>query len=147
MRPLPNLAVVVGFSVKCDSRLKNKCEAAGIKLLLEPVIYRLVEEITDVCTDQLPKIRETRVLGEAIVQEIFEISNKGKAKTVVAGCRVQNGAINRIERGRVMRNGQEVHEGSSLIFLQLVSACFFFSSVNDLMRPFYGAIGEEILAG
>lgn len=80
-------------------------------VLLEPVIYRLVEAVSDRCADLLPKLKETRVLGEALVQQLFEISKAGGVKVHVAGCRVSNGAISKGELARVMRDGKEVFEG------------------------------------
>jgi translation initiation factor IF-2 len=53
----------------------------------------------------LPPNIETRVLGEATVQQLFEIKVK-KEVTVVAGCRVSNGTIAKGEKARVMRLGE-----------------------------------------
>lgn len=111
--PCPS-AILIGFSVKCEKALLSRIEAAGLTYLSEPVIYRLVETVSERAADLLPKIKETHVLGEALVQQLFEIRLSGGVTTVVAGCRVNNGSISRKERVRIIRGGpggKEVHEG------------------------------------
>jgi translation initiation factor IF-2 len=57
----------------------------------------------------------TTVTGEAIVQQIFEITVK-KTKEKIAGCKVQTGKIMRNLKVRVIRNGNQVFEGKVRTF-------------------------------
>ena len=54
-----------------------------------------------------PMARET-ILGNAAIQEVFNISNVGK----VAGCRVTDGVVKRGARVRLLRDNVVVHDGT-----------------------------------
>ena len=62
--------------------------------------------------DLLPRVVEHRVLGEATVQQIFDVKGKGKTVLKIAGCRVTNGVIERAKSVRVLRSGQEIYSGT-----------------------------------
>lgn len=50
--------------------------------------------------------------GEALVQQLFEITVKGKKEgKKVAGCKVGNGVFQRARKARVIRNGEALHTG------------------------------------
>lgn len=62
----------------------------------------------------LPKVIETRVHGEATVQQLFEISVKGKKETKkIAGSKVSNGVFQKARKARVVRNGEIIFTGKS----------------------------------
>lgn len=102
---------MVAFSVKADRQVVGLAATSKVPVLLENVIYRLVEQVTKRAEDLLAPIIEYQVLGEATVQEIFDISVTGKANLKVAGSRVSNGSIERKEIVKVLRNGTEVFQG------------------------------------
>ena len=62
----------------------------------------------------LPPRIEIRVLGEAVVQQLFDIRLGRKASMMVAGCRVGNGVIGRNEKIRVVRGESRdvIYEGT-----------------------------------
>jgi len=62
--------------------------------------------------DLLPRVVEHRVLGEATVQQVFDVQGKGKTVLKIAGCRVTNGVIERAKSVRVLRIGQEIYSGT-----------------------------------
>lgn len=84
---------------------------ASVPVYLERVIYRLVEEVVSRCSDLLTPITETKVLGEALCQQIFAITLPNKKVINIAGCRVNNGSILKAEKIRVMRKGKEIFVG------------------------------------
>ena len=91
-----------------------------------PIIYRLVETISKAVADLLPKITETRVHGEATVQQIFEITIKGQKDPMkVAGCKVGNGVFQKGRKARVMRGGIAIHTGSFTFYDHLSMADSF----------------------
>lgn len=84
-----------------------------------------MEEVRSRVQALLPPVVEQRVLGEAVVQQIFEIKGKGPKNILkIAGCRVTNGVIDRSKRIRVIRDGEDVHNGvfhSSVFVLECVN--------------------------
>jgi len=62
--------------------------------------------------DLLPRVVEHKVLGEATVQQVFDVKGKGKTILKIAGCRVTNGVIERAKSVRVLRSGQEIYSGA-----------------------------------
>jgi hypothetical protein len=62
----------------------------------------------------LPKIRETRVAGEATVLQMFDINVKAKQTVRIAGCRVGNGVLEKDKIVRVLRDGDTIFEGTRM---------------------------------
>lgn len=107
------VATLVGFSVKSSNKIINHAAASSVPIITNTVIYRLMEEVRSQVQALLPPIVEQRVLGEATVQQIFDIKGKSKSVVKIAGCRVTNGVIDKSKKIRVLRDGQEVHVGTS----------------------------------
>lgn len=95
--------VVIGFSVDCSRALVQEARDRGVAVLTERVIYRLIEEVRNRVAALLPPVVETRVLGEAVVQQLFDIKLAKKEVKRIAGCKVNNGTISRNEGVRVLR--------------------------------------------
>lgn len=117
---LYSLGTLVGFSVKASNKIINFAAANGVPLITNSIIYRLMEEVRTRVQALLPPVIEQRVLGEATVQQIFEIKGKGSKNLLkIAGCRVTNGVIDRSKRVRVIRDGEELFCGmfASLFWL------------------------------
>jgi len=73
------------------------------------------------------------VTGEASIIQIFDIQLKTKEVKKVAGCRVVNGMIERVDRARIVRDGSVIHEGT--FFAGVVpSHEILFSGSLDTMR-------------
>lgn len=108
--------MVIGFSVKCAKPVATQASRSGVDIYLQGVIYRLIEEVTSRVASLLPPIIETRTVGEGAVSQLFTVSSgKGGGKPItVAGCRVNNGAFAKADQMRVVRGGNEVHQGASL---------------------------------
>ncbi|CED82828.1 translation initiation factor if-2 [Phaffia rhodozyma] len=112
-------ATIVGFSVKCDRQTANQAAVSSVPVYLEGVIYRLVEEVVSRCSDLLTPIIEVKVLGEALCQQIFEITLPNRTVSKIAGCRVNNGLVSKGEKMRVLRKGEEVFVGPILTLKQV----------------------------
>lgn len=84
-------------------------------IITNAVIYRLMDEVRVRLQALLPCVVEQRVLGEATVQQVFDIKGKGKSILKIAGCRVSNGVIERSKNARVLRNGREIYSGGYLL--------------------------------
>ncbi len=101
-------AVIIGFNVQADAAARRLAEAEGVSIRLYDIIYRLTEDIEKALSGMLePEIKEV-VIGHAEVRAIFRISKVGN----VAGCLVTDGEIRRNALIRVLRAGENIHEGS-----------------------------------
>ncbi len=128
--------MVIGFSVKASRAVQTLANSSSVPLHLETVIYRLIDTVRAKVAALLPPLIETRVLGEAVVQQVFTISLKGKDTQMVAGCRVGNGVIGRDSKIRVLRgeNREVVHEGDYFCIFLLVAVTGL-TYGTDLLRP------------
>ncbi|KAM0753250.1 P-loop containing nucleoside triphosphate hydrolase protein [Meredithblackwellia eburnea MCA 4105] len=105
---------VVGFNVKASNSILKLASmgAQRVPVHTSAIIYRLVEIVRDAVADLLPRTIETRVHGEAVVQQIFEIKVKGRKDPMrIAGSKVTNGVFQKARKARVVRNGETLHLG------------------------------------
>jgi translation initiation factor IF-2 len=111
--PLIGLATVIGFSVNCSRSIQNQAKDMNVPLHLESVIYRLIEAVRSKVAALLPPVIESRVTGEATVQQLFPVRVK-KDTVMVAGCKVSNGVINKAEKVRILRgpDREQIYEGT-----------------------------------
>jgi translation initiation factor IF-2 len=101
-------AIVMGFNVEADNPARRLAETEGVSIRLYDIIYRMTEDVEKALKGMLePEIRE-RTIGKAEVRAIFKISRYGK----IAGCRVVEGEIQRNAIMRVIRGGEQIHEGA-----------------------------------
>ena len=99
---------VLGFNVKASRSLKNAAQKLqpSVKIHCDDVIYRLMTYVTEQCVALLPPIVQPRIVGEATIQEVFNINVRSRTFRKVAGCRVTNGAISKSQLVRVLRTGK-----------------------------------------
>lgn len=111
------LGSIIGFSVKAARSVQAMAAGSRVDLHLENVIYRLIETVREKVAALLPPVIEVRVLGEAVVQQIFKIAIKGREPATIAGCRVGNGAISKNDIIRVLRGEtrEMIHEGEDSV--------------------------------
>jgi translation initiation factor IF-2 len=100
-------AVVIGFNVRAHKEAREAAERAGIEIRYYNIIYDLVDDIKATLSGMLPPTLREERLGEAQIQEIFEVSKVGK----VAGCRVTDGIVERGAHVRLIRDSVVIHEG------------------------------------
>ena len=109
-------AVVIGFNVQAEAAARRLADSEGVSIRLYDIIYRLTEDVEKALKGMLePEDKET-IIGHAEVRALFRISKLGN----IAGCRVTDGELRRNARLRVLRHGENIHEGpiSSLRHLQ-----------------------------
>jgi len=100
-------AIIVGFHVRPDSKVRETAEREHVELRLYDIIYKAVEDVKLALEGMLkPEEREV-VLGAAEVREVFKLSKSG----VIAGCMVTSGNIPRTAKVRLMRDGLTVWTG------------------------------------
>ncbi|KAK4051423.1 translation initiation factor IF-2 [Microbotryomycetes sp. JL201] len=111
-------ASVIGFNVKAPKSVLSSASRPPnpVKIYTSAIIYRLVEQIRQSVADLLPKDIDIRVHGEALVQQLFDISYKAasgkKESRTIAGCKVSNGTFQKARKARVIRKGETVFAGT-----------------------------------
>lgn len=99
------------FNVKPTRDVILKARQAGVPIIEQTIIYRVIEHVTEHVTSLLPKIIRDKEIASAQVKDIFEISI-AKKKVKIAGCRVTMGPLRRSHTVKVMRDGEEVFRGT-----------------------------------
>ncbi|KAF9483859.1 initiation factor 2 [Pholiota conissans] len=112
MRAHAAKATIIGFSVTIPRAIRTMAAQNAVPIFTSDIIYRLIDDVRGSLISMLPTIKETKVIGEADVLEIFDIQLKGGKTMKVAGCRVINGIIEKQKSVRVVRSGETIHEGS-----------------------------------
>lgn len=100
-------AILIGFNVRPDNVARQVIETEGVELLLNSVIYKIIEEIEDSMSGMRDKKYREEIIGYADVLEIFKISGVGK----VLGAEVREGKIIRDSKIRLIRDGIVVYNG------------------------------------
>jgi len=100
-------AIIYGFNVRPDAKVRQKAEEEGIEIRLHNIIYKMVEEIEAAMKGMLaPEIAE-KITGQAEIRQVIKVSKVGN----VAGCYVTDGFIRRNSGVRLIRDGIVVYEG------------------------------------
>lgn len=101
-------AIIYGFNVRPDAKVRQKADEEGIEIRLHNIIYKMVEEIEAAMKGMLaPEIVE-KVTGQAEIRQVIKVSKVGN----VAGCYVTDGFIRRNCGVRLIRDGIVVYEGT-----------------------------------
>ncbi len=101
-------ALIVGFSVRPETKVKMAAEQQKVEIRLYNVIYDLLLDIKASIQGMLPPTFQEVVNGLAEVRNTFHISKVG----TVAGCYVLEGKIVRNGKVRLLRDGVLVYTGS-----------------------------------
>jgi len=100
-------ALVIGFNVRPEVKVKDLSEQQHVQIKLYNVIYELIEDVTAAIVGMLePEIEEV-LNGVAEVRDTFHIKRIG----TVAGCYVLEGKILRNSKVRLVRDGTVVYTG------------------------------------
>jgi translation initiation factor IF-2 len=100
-------AIIVGFHVRPDARVREVAERERVQIRLYDIIYKAVEDVKAALEGLLkPELQEV-VLGAAEIRQVFKLSKAG----TIAGCMVTSGNIPRTGKVRLMRDGETVWTG------------------------------------
>ena len=129
---------IISFNTPVDPNISRMAEVAGVSILEQNIIYRLVDDVKAKLSEQLAPSITSRVLGEAEIAQVFDINTKGRITISIAGCRVRNGVLSKNGMVRVLRDRAVIYDG----------LCFSFSThlhvLNHLARfPFIPQEPEE----
>lgn len=99
-------AIILGFNIDINHSLRNIAKKEGIVIKLFNIIYRLLDDIKQYMLNLVDVEYNQLLVGEAIVQTVFNI-NRG----TVAGCLVNSGKLIRSGYIKVYTNKELVHSG------------------------------------
>ncbi|MBN2555874.1 MAG: translation initiation factor IF-2 [Anaerolineales bacterium] len=100
-------AIVIGFNVEVDQAALRLADKEKIDIRVYNIIYRLTEDIEKALKGMLEPEERKVVVGQAEILEVFKIPKMG----FIAGCRVVKGELRRNASIRVLRGGEELHDG------------------------------------
>ena len=100
-------AIIVGFHVRPDARVRELAEREKVEIRLYDIIYKAQEDVKLALEGMLkPELKEV-IIGTAEVRQVFRLS-KG---VIVAGCMVATGKMVRGEKIRVLRGDETMWTG------------------------------------
>jgi len=100
-------AIVIGFHVMADPKIKAVAEQFGVDLRIYNVIYHLKDDILDALEGALGFDSREVITGHTEIRNVFKSSKIGN----IAGCYVLDGKIQRSNSIRIMRDGLMVFDG------------------------------------
>ncbi|MFQ6791756.1 MAG: translation initiation factor IF-2 [Thomasclavelia sp.] len=126
-------AIIYGFNVRPNAKVRQKAEEEGIEIRLHNVIYKMVEEIEVAMKGMLaPEVQEV-ITGQAEIRQVIRISKIGN----IAGCYVTDGYIRRNCGIRLIRDGVVIYEG------KLASLKRFQDDVKEVQTGFECGLSIE----
>jgi len=101
-------ALILGFHVDATASVEQAAADEHIEIRTYDVIYEALNDIRKAMLGMLEPIYEERLVGEAQVMHLFSSSRVG----VIAGCRITDGQLRRGSRMVVVRDSEQVFEGT-----------------------------------
>lgn len=126
-------ALIIGFNVRPTGEARRQSETDEVDIRLHSVIYKVIEEVEDAMKGMLDPEFEEKIIGEAIIREIFKVSKVG----TIGGFLVTSGKIMRDSKIRVIRNGVVLHDG------ELASLKHFKDDVKEVGNAQEGGLMVE----
>jgi translation initiation factor IF-2 len=93
-------AIIIGFSVVPDERVRQIAESKKVDIRLYNVIYRITEDLKAAMVGLLEPEYEEQTLGRLVVRNTFKVSSLG----TIAGCFVSSGLVNKNAKLRLIRD-------------------------------------------
>ena len=100
-------AMVVGFHVRVNPGVNDLAKKRGVEIRLYSIIYELLEDITDALAGKLEPEKRDKILGQARILQIFELSKGPK----ICGCKVESGVVKVGAKARVRRSKELIYNG------------------------------------
>jgi len=101
-------AIVIGFTVRPESKAYQTAEREGVDMRLYNIIYEAVDDVKKALEGLLEPTLKEKISGRAEVRQTFPVSRLG----TIAGCYVLEGTISRASDGiRLIRDSIVVYEG------------------------------------
>jgi translation initiation factor IF-2 len=126
-------AVIIGFNVRANPRVREIAEKEGVDIRYYDVIYNVAKDMGLAMAGLLEPIYEEHIIGRADIKEIFRVPKIG----AIAGCHVTNGHIERNANIRLLRDEVVVFDG------KIASLRRFKEDVKEVQSGYECGIGLE----
>lgn len=103
-------AIIIGFHVRPNLNARKLAENQKVDVRLYSIIYDAINEVKLALEGLLSPVISEEITATVEIREVFKISKVG----TVAGCRVQEGKIQRSNKIRLIRDGIVIYEGDIL---------------------------------
>ncbi|BDU70386.1 hypothetical protein GETHOR_24870 [Geothrix oryzae] len=100
-------ATIIGFHTKAEKKTEELAREEGVDLRFHDIIYKVTEEIEQAMVGMLDATEKETVHGQAEVRQLFKIG-----RTVIAGCFVTEGKVQKSHKVRVKRGEETLFEGA-----------------------------------
>ncbi len=101
-------AIIVGFHVNPNSKIREIAKNEGVDIRTYRIIYEAVDEIHDAMEGMLaPEIKE-KVVATIEIRQVFKISKVGQ----IAGCMITSGTVTRNSHARLIRDDIEIADST-----------------------------------
>ena len=100
-------ALIIGFNVRANAQARQLARRDNVEIRYYSVIYEVIDDVKAALSGLLPPALRERIIGNAQVLEVFDITKVGK----IAGCRVTDGTIKRGAKVRLLRDDVVIFEG------------------------------------
>ncbi|MBO4872274.1 MAG: translation initiation factor IF-2 [Lachnospiraceae bacterium] len=101
-------AIVIGFNVKIDNKVKAIAEQEKVDVRMYDVIYKAIEDVQNAMLGILEPVYEEQIVGHAVIRQVFKASGIGS----IAGSYVLDGKIVRNCKCRVKRGEEQLFDGA-----------------------------------
>ena len=100
-------AIVLGFHVAKTREAEERAKLESVDVRLYQIIYEVTSDVHAALEGLLAPVEKEMALGRAEVRQVFKLSRAG----MIAGCTVVKGKITRQALVRVLREGNQIHDG------------------------------------
>jgi len=100
-------AIVIGFNVRPNAKVRDLATEQGVDIRFYDVIYNVVSDIKMAMAGLMDPTYKEHPVGSAEVRETYTIPKVG----TIAGCSVTEGKIERGQTMRLIREGVVVYDG------------------------------------
>lgn len=100
-------AVIFGFAVRPDARIRQLAEENHVEIHLHNIIYELLDEMENALKGAIEVEKVEQVTGEAEIRHIYKIAHVG----TIGGSYVTSGTIKMGEKVRLIRQGVVIYNG------------------------------------
>jgi len=126
-------AIVIGFNVRPDSKASEIAEREKVEIRTYNIIYELISDIQKAMEGLLEPTFKEKVVGRAVVKELFNISKVG----TIAGSLISEGKVVRGMPARILRD-------SSIVYTSRISSLRRFKEdVKEILNGLECGIGIE----
>ncbi|MCD4819884.1 MAG: translation initiation factor IF-2 [Candidatus Cloacimonetes bacterium] len=101
-------ALIIGFHVRANSSAQKLADTEKVSIHIYQIIYEAIDTIKLAMQGMLAPTFEEKVLGRALIKQIFRIKKVG----LIAGCFVEKGVIRKETKMRLFRNDIKIYEGN-----------------------------------